>query len=67
MSKANSIHRYSLRMPASLYEALERIARQRGAKLNKSVSVRDVIISCMLSDGDLVKEWKRMEREGRKS
>lgn len=62
MKKAK-VKPYPIPLPAALYEAVAQVARERATKLQRTVFMKDVILSALLLDPEIAKHHNRLKRE----
>ncbi len=54
---------YPYNIDTALYEAVKQVARERGAKLSKAVSAKDIIDTALLGDPDVAKYYAKFRRK----
>jgi hypothetical protein len=53
---------YPINLPPALYEAVKQVARDRGARLNRDVYMKDVIIMALTLDPEVARHYNRYKR-----
>lgn len=56
----------NLRVTKYLRDALHRVARDRSAKLDRKITVRDVLLNNLSRDEDVIREMRRLKAASKK-